>query len=89
MSLEFADFAHFYADSGLTENQQREDFEAYACFMECLVRHFWGHDPIPNSLGIRFDNDTMALIEDVDSKPSLQAIFNDAAHEDAAGKTDS
>lgn len=83
MSLEFTDFAHFYEDSGMTDAQQREDFEVYACFMECIVRHFWRYDPQQNSLGISLDSDTLAVIESVSSDNHIPATFNDAAHGDA------
>lgn len=87
MSLEFTDFAHYYTGSGMTEDQQREDFEVYACFMESLVRYFWRQEPRANSMGISFDKDTMALVEAVDSNDPLRTTFNDAACENAARKT--
>lgn len=86
MSLDFADYARFYAGSGMTDAEQREDFEVYACFMECLVRYFWREEPAQNSLGISVDNNTLALIGGLESQNLLQTKFNDAASEIAAGK---
>jgi len=84
MPLDFADFAHHYEGIEMTEAEKREDFEVYACFMECLVAYWWRRDPVANSLGISVNNDTMALIDALDSGPSLPSTFNTAAHGDAA-----
>lgn len=83
MSLEYADFAHFYVGSGLTEAEARDDFGVYACFMECLVRHYWYRDPLPNSLGISVNSDTLGLLDKLNSETSLSLKFIDAAREDA------
>lgn len=87
MSLEFADFAHFYDGSPLTETQRREDFEVHICFLQCLVRYFWRRETVPNGLGISFDNDAIALLDTLDSGSHLQSTFNDAVREDAGRKT--
>ena len=87
MSLEFSDFVHFYEGSSLSDDEQREDFEVYACFMECLVRHVWRSDAPANGLGISVDSDTIALIGAVESDHPLQTTFNKAVHHDAAEAT--
>lgn len=86
MSLEFADFAHFYDGSSLSEAQRREDFEVHACFLECIVRYFWRRESVPNSLGISFDKDAIDLLDKLDSDIHLQNQFNNAACEDAGRK---
>ena len=86
MSLEFTDFARFYEGSGMSEAEQREDFEVYACFMECLVRHFWQAEPLANSLGISFDSCTEAVLDQLESDCPLPTTFNAAAQESAGRK---
>jgi hypothetical protein len=79
MPLEFADFAHHYDGSGLSEPEQRAEFETFADIMECLARYFWQDHAHDNKLGIRLDGDTLALIDQLDSGHSLQNLFNEVA----------
>ncbi len=87
MPLDFIDFAHHYETSGLSDDQQRVHFEAFADIMECLVRVLWRASPVDDRLGIRLDDDTLALVGAVESQSATQRIFNRAASEDVGGKT--
>lgn len=89
MSLEFADFAHYYADSRMTEDQQRENFEVYASIIESLVQLFWDEEPSQNLMGISFDLDTILPDDEVESGDSLRSKFNCAACPKAARKKES
>lgn len=79
MPLEFADFAHFYDRSSLSDKQRREDFEVHACFLECLVRYFWRREAVSNPLGISFDKDALDRLDALDSNEPFYTTFNDAA----------
>jgi len=83
MSLDYAEFAHFYDGSSLTEDQRREDFDVHVCFLQCLVRYFWRREPVPNGLGISFDKDALEQLDRLDSGAAITTIFNNSVREDA------
>ena len=83
MTLEFADFAHRYRNSGMTDAQQRDDFGVFSDMLECVARFFWRDGP-PNSLGISFDSDSTNPSDAVESKGALRVLFNELVGDDAA-----
>lgn len=89
MPLDFAEFAHHYDGSAISDVEKREHFEAFASIMECLVRLYWQDDTAPNALGISLDSDTFSLFKTLESENPLPTTFNSAASEPAAGKTQS
>lgn len=87
MPLDFIDFAHYYETAELGDVQPRVHFEAFADLMECLVHVLRQVSPADKRLGIRLDDDTLALVATVESQSATQRIFNRAASEDVGGKT--
>lgn len=89
MSLEFADFAYCHAAFGVTEDEQRANFEVYASILESIAQLFWHEEPGQNPLGISFDLDTMPPDDKVESDGSLKSMFNCAACPRPARKKES
>lgn len=78
MSLEFADFAHYYRDSGMTDAQQRDDFALFSDILECVARFFW-QEGSENPLGISWLGDSAAPEIAVESGVSTPSTFNRVA----------
>ena len=89
MPLDFADFAHHYQGHGMSEAQQRAQFEPFADLMECIVRLFWRDGAGASSLGITLVGNFLPVADTVDSDQTLTHSFNGTASPEAAGKKDS
>jgi hypothetical protein len=86
MPLQFADFAHYYEGEGMSAAQQHAHFEAFADLIDCIARYYGMSDDNGNELGIRLNENTLALLRNVDSSSPTQFLFNEAASDEAAGK---
>jgi len=89
MSLEFADFAHYYANSNMTEGQQRENFEVYASILESLVQLYWDEEPGQKHAGISLNLGTFLPDDGIESDNSLKSKFNCSACPMVARKKES
>lgn len=89
MPLEFADFAHHYEGRGLSGEQERVHFEAFADLMECMTRLFWREETAAKPLGISYDGVSIRFSGKLESQSSITTEFNSVAADEAARKKES
>ena len=84
MLLHFDDFAHHYDDDPASETGRRENFAAFADFIEAFARAVWRDATLAKSLGIDSQILPLRPATQAESKEALRVAFNLAVGDHAA-----